>query len=343
MIKNYKNIIKKTEELENDVSNLIQQTEQIKQNPASTFKIRFLNHPINTAQKINLVKLRCEKSVNLTFQLSTKVKISASQRISISLYIDDELISKITKNYPVGEHEVLIYKEFSPIVTKTSNAYILIESLDEKFIYLIETMINVWGITNSNNIQSYNSISVGNMFLISHTTNGELYYKLTNKELLSLNEDDFKYYGKSNQSCFVSLNEQLYLFYIDSNKNLNFSQFFNKSSEILRKNVDFVSAIVFNEKFLVSYISNYQCYTFELKNGLISNHNIVLCVNKKLKQTHLHYNNFTDKVYLVLTDTANQNYLLESLSELFSTSEQLKCSYQINIKTYGGANEISVS
>ncbi len=343
MINNYKNIIKKTEELEGDISNLIQNTEQIKQKPTSTFKKKFLNHPINSSQKIKLLNLKHEKNVNLALQLSTKIKISASQNISTSLYIDDELISKTTKIYAVGEHEILINKEFSPLVTKTSNVYMLIESLDGKFIYLIDTTLNIWGIATSNNNQSYNCINTGEKFLISHTNNGELYYKIIDKLSLTLNENDFKYYRKSKQSCFVTINEKIYLFYIDANNNLNFSQFFNKNSEILCKNVDFVSAVAFNDKILVAYISNYQCYTFELYNNIKSQPNIVLCVNKKLKQTHLHYNKFTNKVYLILTDILNQNFLLESVSDIFSTSEQLKCSYQININTYGGDNEISVS
>ena len=333
---NYKSLINKTEKIEDGLSSLQELTENIKNNSFSTFERKFLDLSINPSRKILLTSLNLNENINLSFELNVHFKISAKQKISFKVFANDFLLCKNVDYFEVGKHEIVLTNNNFQLPKQNINLNLEITSEDGKYISLQSTTLFIWGLNQDKPTYQYQIFNVDNYVLLSYCYNNELFFLQTTKNSQNFNKSDFEFFANAVSYCFTKSSNDLFLFRVDLNGNLFFSKFPDKEELFLSENVQHVSSVYLVDKFIVAYISSKTCYTFEIENNCISSHKKIVSLNKPLINCKLHLNKSTNKVYLVLTDEKNSNYLLESENNIENFSDNLNVSYGIYVETNGG-------
>lgn len=343
MINLYEDLNKKTQQLENQISTLSSQTDNLKKNSIFTNKKNFVNCSVVGSRKIYLTEFTFETNNDLCFQLNVLIKISAKQKISFSIIANDEIICKHSEEYSVGMHQINLSKDYIPLENKSVKLFLEITSIDDKFISLVSSNLHISGLNQEKPLYKYQSLSQDENYLVSYCYNGELFYTFTIKDTCNLSSEDFINFSSAKSYAFAVLNSKIYLFRVDLDNNLFYSQFPNKNETFILSDVNSVSTVALSSKIIISIVKEKKCYVCELDNENFSELKEITCTDKQIVNSYLYLNNFSNKIYLILTDSEKMNYILESINETTSTNELLNISYNINIQTYGESDEISTA
>ena len=341
MINDVKYIKEKTDELESSINKL--HTNTLK--TYKTFKTinkPLLNYSIVNSTEIELYNVYVLNNTNMYFMCKIDFYLPSAQNVSFALLIDSICVVKSIKYFAYGKNEIFLSKDFSSITTSTCSIKLVVESIDKKQIELNNVSLTIYGLKeNAENI-NYQSIEVGNdSILLSYLDNSELYYLLTKKSKNYYNFSDFIYYSsvKSYSFSYNTLNCKLLLFYIDENNILYLTDINSQQHELLDTDTTVVSSCYGNNMILVCYIQDFTCKYLFIESGTVSKVSKIDFFSN-LINVKTSYNNCNGKFYLVLTDTNNQNYLVESINENLSLAEKLKASVGFTITINEVSNEV---
>ena len=157
-------------------------------------------------------------------------------------------------------------KSYLPLKSEKVELYLEIVAEDNSPITIIADTLLVWGLNNKSLNIEYQAIESNDSFLLSYINNNSIFYKTINKEIASLNSEDFIYYSSaiSYSFCYFAPINKIFIFRVDMNGNLFYSDFNENYEHFLDSNVSFVSCTANDNCILVSYIKNKQCFTIEI-------------------------------------------------------------------------------
>ena len=338
MIDTIKTLLNKTNELEEKINNINTSNEN---NTNSSNFICFskglLNLSFLTSNKILIAKFETIQNNNLYFQNQIELNMPSSQEVKISLIINNIAIYRSTRKLQAGYNQLNIMKSYTPLSSEEVELYLEIKCSENSLATLISDTLFVWGLNNIANEISYQAIETNNNFILSYLENNTLYYSFIDKGETSLNSEDFAYYANAISYCFVYSKylDKLYLFRVDLDGNLFYTDFYENYEKYICSNVTHVSCSASNDIVLISYIQDNYCYTVEMDNTeALSMFTKIQCYDFAICKSLAYYNEHNEKFYLILSDKNNSNYILESVGETTTEHNYLYAEYSIEISTY---------
>lgn len=337
MISSLSSLAKQNEELRQEIE-LLKNAQPIESQSASCVCINknFSNLEIILPKKIILSKLDFSQSSSLYFQGQVDIFSTISEEVEISLIINNISIHKLKKQLEIGNNQIGIFCNFNPILDENAIIYVKFSPKNQKSIYLQNISLFVWGTIKTQDKPKYQALNLNTGYLLSYIFNNNIYYKIVPKKEDEFCSNDFNNLDIASAYSFAysKIKDEIYLFRINLNGDLFFSTL-NGSETYLMSKIDSVSAVCANDKIYLFCISEEKCLYFEIDE--FNNISFVKNLKEnsfKLKSVYAYFNNYNNKIYIVLTDINNSNYLLEQTLENSNLIEQLKASYNISIETY---------
>lgn len=332
-----KSLKNKTDELEQEIFNLNEITENISNtNKFASFNKNLTSQTLIETKQFLITSFFANKQENLHMQALVELNLNSSQNIQFSIIINNLSIFKTKKFLQSGFNQLTLIFDYLPLSNENIDIYIQITPLDGKEISLNNVLLSVWGIEIQKDDFEYQIISTSNNYIISFLDNKCLFILKTEKVNGTYNIEDFAYFKPSKSYSFSKLtdNEDIYLFRVDPSGNLFYSNIADQYETFVDNNVSKVSSASNNSTILVSYIKNNLCYYFEF-NGKISS--VIKQINwhgMTLSNTYCFYNDIKKNFSITVTDINNENYLIESQTETTSASDNISASVDISISTY---------
>ena len=340
MINSIKTLINKTNELEEKINNLSHSQANIYSTGGfASFSKNYINLSFSNLDNFIIAEFETEASKHLYFQNQIELNLPLSQNVKITLLLNDIAIYKSTRKLQEGFNQISIMKSYVPFKSEQVKVYLKIVAEDGSPITIISNNLFVWGLYEKPSQIEYQAIETNDKYLLSYINNNSIYYCFVEKNESSLNAEDFQYFGTAQSYSFVYNNklDELFLFRVDLNGNLFYTEFFENNETYITSNVSHVSATMGNNLIVVSYIKNSNCHTFEFdSNRTILNGTAVSCFNFELIKSYIYYNSFNNKYNLILTDINNSNYLTQNVVETETEHKFINASYSISITTYEG-------
>lgn len=340
MIDSIKTLINKTNELEDKLNNLSQtQTISSASSGFASFSKNNISLSFSNLDNFLIAEFEVVASKHLYFQNQIELNLPISQNVKISLIVNDIAIYKTTRKVQEGFNQLSIMKSYVPLKSEQVKVYLKIVAEDGTPITIISNNLFVWGLYEKPIQLEYQVIETNDKYLLSYIENNGIYYKFVDKEEDSLNSEDFQYYGSATSYSFVFNKnaDELFLFRIDLDGNLFFTEFYENNETYVTSNASHVATATDNNLTVVSYIKNNSCYTFEFDlNRNISNESMVFCYNFEIVKSYIYFNQYNNKFYLILTDANNSNYLTQSVLETKTEHKFINATYSISITTYEG-------
>ncbi len=335
MIDKYKNLLSKTIEIEESLKS-IETIKESTQNLSTSFNKSFLNYSIIGTKRISIASFDIKKDLTITLQCQIDLSLLSKQNISFSLIINDFCVFLTRKQLESGHNQIVLTKNYTSYNNEKLNIYLEINTLDNKVATLESENLLVIGLNVNNNENEYNAIESNDGFLLSCLVNNNLYIKNTDKNLKTLNLEEFNYLASAKSHCIVYLKNQnkTYIFRVDLNGKLFYCNTDDMNEKYITDKVNKVYTSTDDNIILVSFIKNNSCYYFDIENGNVSKISKLEFVNNPLISCYNYYNKFNDKFYLIVTDRYNSNFIVESIIPKNSTGENLKVDYKIDISTY---------
>ena len=331
MSNNFYNVFNKTQELENNIKWLDEKLKNSTPNPFTNIKCNLLNYPVIANKKIIISNTNLKKS-NVYFDCKISLNTPSSQEVNFYFFVDGFCLKKVSKTFGVGAHEISISDSYKSLKNTPVEISLQVFPVLEKVVYLEKIELFINGIECGNTSDSFDGISINNSYFLSFLNNQNLYIKTVDKTPAVFSVDDMNFYCTAKHHCLIEdANGDVILFKIDLNNNLFYINL-NKNNEILlANNATHVSAICKNNNIAVSYIQNKGCYFFEIENGIPTIHKKITAICKPIISSKLFVNKFSNKLFIILTDSKLKNYMLESLDANASNGESLQASFNINI------------
>lgn len=329
-----KKIKNKTYELEQNIEQLNLQIKS--NNTISVIQKDFLNFSILESKEFTLCTVTANYQTNIILNLKLNIYLPYSQNITYSLIINNNQILKEEKEFSAGQNIVEIVQPYFSIISQELTIKIKISPKFNKQILLQSAYLTIYGASKNEEDTEYRFCETNTQYLISLTKDNNLYYYICPKSNISLTLSDFKFYTTCISHCFSSDSENIYLFRVDKNNNLFYSNFLNSEEIFISSDVNYVSAIYGKNRILVAFICKNQCCFCEIYNNVLSNiKNIQSIIN--CKKTFCSYDSSNDKFYILITTTNQDNYLIESISETSLGYETLTYNNSFSITTSGDA------
>lgn len=327
-----KKIKNKTYELEQNIEQLNLQIKS--NNTISVIQKDFLNFSILESKAFTLCNVTANYQTNIILNLKLNIYLPYSQSIVYSLIINNNQIFKEEKEFLAGQNIIEIMQPYFSIISQELIIKVKISPKANKQILLQSAYLTIYGASKNEEDTEYRFCETNTNYLISLTKDNNLYYRICPKSNISLTMSDFKFYTTCVSHCFSSDGENIYLFRVDKNNNLFYSNFLNSEEIFISSDVNYVSAIYGKNRILVAFICKNQCYFCEIHNNILSNiKNIQSIIN--CKKVFCSYNPSNDKFYILITTTNQDNYLIESISETSLGYETLKYNNSFSITTSG--------
>lgn len=338
MINAIKTLLNKTSELEEKINLLSKKTNTINNsNSFICFSKGLINLSFLNSNTMSIAKFETIKNSSLYFQNQIELNIPTKQTVKISLIVNDIVIYKSTRELEAGFNQITIMKSYTPLLSEQSELFLKITSENNSMITIITDTLFVWGLSNFNKQTEYQAIGIQDKILLSINTNDSLYYlTCTQNEEHAFNFEDFIFFGNSKSSSFVfdSENNILYLFRVDSDGNLFYKIFGTDNEMFIDTNVSHVSAAYGNNKLIFCTVKNGQCFICEINNGNISSPEPLSNINVFAVKTHLYFNPYNKKFYVIISDKNESNYITESISETEISHPYINVTYTITYDTY---------
>lgn len=336
----------KTDELEQEIYNLNEITENISnKNKFASFNKNLINQAIIDSKKILVTSFFANKQENLHMQALVELNLNSSQNIQFSIIVNNLSIFKTKKLLQAGFNQLTLVFDYLPLLSENIDIYIQITPLDGKEITLNNILLSVWGIDETKDDFEYQIISTSNNYILSFLDNKRLLVLKTDKVNGAYNVEDFTFFKPAKSYSFSKLsgNEDIFLFRVDPSGNLFYSNTADQNETFIDNNVSKVSSSSDGSTALVSYIKNNSCYYFEFNGKQSSIIKKVNGLGNSLIDTYCFYNDFKNNFSIIMTNTNNENYLIESQNETTSISDNLSANVDILISTYTKETEDELS
>lgn len=338
MIDQLTELTNKTNELELTIQNI---TEKQKVDEGQTNSISFSRNfsslEIIMPKRIFVAKIEPKQNSNILFQCQLDLTLTASENVEISFIVNGFVIYKTYKILPVGSNQISIMQNFKPIDDSKFSVYVEITPVTQKPVVLNNISLFAWGNLNGDYQIDYQAIDLGSKYLLSMNESNCIYAIQTDKEISEFNLSDLNYInnGLSHSFVYDEENNIIYLFRVDLNGNLFYSNFENGYEIFLVSDVTSVSADISDSgKMLVTYIKNNECYYFEIsENHSISSHRKLFVNSILVRKCLCYYNSLRNKFLLILSSSNDNNYLVEQINENFSNSDTVTAEYGFYITT----------
>ena len=337
MISNFNDLVNKTIELEEKINKL---NKTIIKNENNNYFSLFNNNCINISvinqKTISLAKIDNQKQ-QMFYQLNLNFSLSAKQEIEFYLIANNIRIGHHIQEFEVGNNTVNLSGVYQDITSENINVKVLVNPKSDKLVLINSSSLTVWGTSIAQTDNEFYAIETETKYLLSYQTNERLYFKNFLKENVDAQNDiSFEYAmpAISHSICYDEINKKCYLFRVDKNNNLFLSNFDDFNEVFIANSVTKCSLISYDGKLIFSIIKNKNCYVGEIKNNTVISCDPITNISGEHENCYLYFNNYTNKVFLVLTKKDGSNYLFESLNEIFSSGENLKAKINLEIFTY---------
>lgn len=338
MIDKIKTLLNKTNELEDKINTL---NNSQSKTPSSTrfvcFSKGLLNLSFLNKNRFLIASFEVKQNSPLYFQNQIELNVPLSQNIKITLIVNNIAIYRSTRKLQTGYNQLTIMKNFIPLKDEQLELYLEVTAEENSLITLISDTLFVWGISDIlNNIQ-YQAVETPENFTLSYLNNNTIYYSEINKETATLNSEDFTYYASGISHCFVYsiAHQNLFLFRVDINGNLFYCNFKDKYEKFITSNVSYVSCSSNESIISIAIIKNNTCYVIEMDSNFnLSDESKVESNNICVERCYLHFNNFNNKFYLIVSDKNNSNYIMEGLNPTSKNHSYINSNYTIEITAY---------
>ena len=336
----YNYLLTKTQSIEETVESLKDITDDVNNKSSISVSKNFLNLSTTSKRNVFICELEPQKNT-LMFQLNAQIKISAAQTIELSLKSNEKLICKTTQTLEPGRYNLQLFKDNFYTYDKLLNISIGLCSIDKKHIYLESANLVVDGVKKDNTNHNYSVVEAGEKLLLSYSQNGDIYFNFVDKLENQFNQYYFKFLtnAKSHQIVYNSQSNKLYMFRIDTNNNLFWGELFTNNEFFIDNNVTLISATFTKQSLAFCYLKNKKCFIGEIENNTLSTIKQVSQIKKILIGCYLYFNNYKNKLFLILTDSQNNNYILESQTEKSNSTENLFATFSINVEAYEVSDE----
>lgn len=331
MNKEIKKLVAKTEDLEQQIETIVNETKN--SNSASVFQKNFLNYSILEEKTFVLSSIYATYSANILLSLKLNLFLPYAQSVETALLINNSVIKKEKFNCKIGDNVLDIIQSYYPQMDQNIEISIKVKPLESRQIILKNANLTIIGASQNEKNSEYKICERQNDYLISYIFDDKLFYTVAEKSNLSIDLSDFTFLSSSKSHCFVydENSKKTYLFRVDNNYNLFYSELFNSEEIFIANNVKSVSAVYGNNRIFVAFIIENQCYYLEISNNLLS-------VKKSIdlifgaKNCFVTYNQTNKKYYILITTITNENYLIESINEKHQNSENISfnCSFTLS-------------
>lgn len=337
-----KALINKTEELEKSIKFLDDELNNSNINKYKNIQCNLLNYSIVSSRKILISSVNLKRNNKVYFDCKITVNILSSQTINFYFIVDNLCLKKVSKNLSSGHHTINIEDSYLSLKNTPVKIELQVINEQEKLIYLESINLLINGIEDEFETYQYNGLISNENLLISILAHKRLFIgtKSLETSIFSIENLNFHSWAISHSLAFDPQNRIAYLLRVDLDGRLFYSNLNDKNEIYLTSCVQSVSSIYCNNILYVTYIKNKSCYTFEIENGTSSKHKKITNIRKPIINSRLYYNNFINKIYLILTDKNNSNYLLESINTNLTQGETLSSSFEISLTLAGGENEV---
>lgn len=337
MINSLSTLAKQNEELRQEIELLKNsQSQESKLANCVCINKSFSNLEVILPKKIILSKLSFNQSSSLFFQGQINVFSTISEEVEFSLIINTVSIHKFKKTLNLGNNQINIFCNFNPILDENAVIFIKISPKNQKPIYLQDISLFVCGTVESQDKPYYQTICLKSEYLLSFLFNNNIYYKIVPNKEDEFCFNDFQNLEIASAYSFAYSNftNKIYLFRVNLNGDLFYSVL-NENEHYLMSKISAVSTIFCNNKILVFCISENKCLYFEIdENGNMFLVKSLKVNYLKLKNVFAYFNDKNNKVYIILTDINNSNFLMEQTLETFNFSDNLNARYEVSIETY---------
>lgn len=290
---------------------------------------KYLNFQILKQRTLNIIDLQNTTKSQLFFQLKIKFYINSPQDIQFKMFADKILLTQNTSNYQSGYNEVILFSNYQNLISDLIKIQLQIKTKDDKQILVSESILTVWGMSEKET-EEYESLICGGEIFLSYIENKRLYYKLFNNksdpELY-----DFNYLDDAISHSICTNGDNIILFKVDLSGNLFYRLKLTDSEYFISGNVSNVSCCFFNDKITYVYISAGQVFYGEIYNNTVISNNKLINPHGTFEKCHLKYNPHNNKCYLLLTKADKSNYLLETINNSLSSSENICAEIKLNI------------
>lgn len=338
MIDTIKTLLNKTAELEDKLNNISsKQSTNLNSNNFVCFSKGLLNLLFSNTDKLLIAEFETIENFALYFQNQIELNVPVSQTIKISLSINNITFFSSSRKLQAGYNQFTIMKSYMPLKSESVKLYLKIKTEDNSPITIISNNLLIWGICNHSNEITYQAIESNEHFYLSYLNNNSLFYAKKSKAEVELNSDDFSYYATALSYSFVYFKpkNKVYLFRVDLNGNLFYTDFDSNNETFIDSNISNVSVTSNDNIILISTIKNGECNTFEMnQNEDISNQNLINSNGVMLSKSYLYFNNYNNAFYIVLSDKNSNNYITKSLSEYSDKNSLISATYLIKYSSY---------
>ena len=319
-------------ELEERIEKLSSQDNLIKKSGVTIYNKQLANCHILTRKTIDIINLYNPGKNQIYIQLKIKFYNYSPQNIQFKLFLDKILISQETNYYTNNSCEIVLSGVYQNNTSDNINIQLQAISKEEKQFTLIDSTLTVWGNSIEDKLNEYDAIESNNSIFLSYIKNSQLYYKIFDKNIDS--EDvDFIYLDDAISHSICNLNNTLYLFRVDPSGNLFYYKLLDKNEIFISSNVSKVTCCGTNSEIIFAYISNGQAFYGEIFNNIVISNKQIKSLLGFFINCHIKFNAYNNKCYLLLTKNDSSNYLLESISNNFCSSENICADISLHIST----------
>lgn len=291
-----------------------------------------LNKNIISSTKFRIKTLKTNKNNSLFFQLKVKFLNYFSQDIQFKLFAEDIQVNCETIYRENGISEEIIFGTYQNNLSDSIKIDLLVKPKSGKQITIINTTLTVWGDNQQQN-DEYNATETNTHYLLSYISNNRLYYKLFQKNE-NFEELDFIYFAEASSHSLCTINNEIYLFYVDTDNNLLLSNINNGDEQFIEGNISKVSCCSINNSIIFCYITlDGKCFYSEMTNNNILSTSQIKISLGLFSNCYIYYDKNKEKYYLIITKTNGSNYLLESINSIKSSTENIKATTNIYITT----------
>ena len=338
MLTSFKDIINRTKDLEERL-NKIEKSYSFydNENYISNFTNNCINVSVLNKKTIPITEFKNNGS-QLFYQLSSNFSITTDQEIEFYLIVDNIKIGKTKQHFFAGNNIVSISGIYQDVVNSNIKVKLSINPIDDKLIVINSATLTVWGNNLITPSEEYCAVETNTEFILSHISNNRLYICNILKDYDLNNEMKFNFLisAKSHSICHNPSTNISYLFRVDTNNNLFFSNLSTLDELFISNNVEKISAISSDEKIIFAFIKNTKCYYGEIINNSIISINKITQLHGSITDCYLYLNNLNNKVYLILHKDDNSNYILEGIKQNHKNSDSINTEISLLISTYAG-------
>lgn len=333
MISSLKDLINKTEELEKRLNKYEKQSTIYEgENLFSSYSNNNLFTNVTTRKTINLTETKNSKN-QIYFQLQINFSTTSNQDIEFSILVNNIKIITTSQNFNIGSNNIILNGIHQDTVNEKLKIGILVNPKNDNLTVINSTNLLMWGNSINQSLNEYNCIETENDFYLSYLSNNRLYLKIIPKNNIE-SQDDINFNcistGISHSLTYDKISNVVYLFRVDSQGNLFYSNLNLQNEIFIHNNVQQISSCHANNKMIFAFISNKKCYIGEIINNSVFINQLNL-IKGNFISTFLYYK---DKCYLIITKEDLSNYLLNESNYSFSNRDQLTANISLNISTY---------